>query len=170
MSQQLWSAWIHVSYNKFQWLQFFWQKTELNSQYSPHGHSHFLQNMAYAKLQLGALRGHFAQCFTIFALQYLRNVFVCFFPLLLYLPLDANNPHGTCPSCLHDHKGKKNTRSETHRQCKSSLKGQGKTNSEEGKCGQLLLQCINQFEWLWFHGVYQKLRSMESNLETRDRT
>lgn len=58
---------------------------------------------------------HISQHFCARALQYLGDIFVRFFPPLLYLPLNANNPHCASPSCLHDHEGKKNTCIETHR-------------------------------------------------------
>lgn len=66
---------------------------------------------------------HISQHFGACALQYLGDVFVCFFPPLLYLPLNANNPHCASPSCLHDHEGKE--KKHVYRNT------QGKTNSEE---------------------------------------
>lgn len=82
----------------------------------------------------------------IASFQYLRNVFVSFFPLFLYLPLNANNPHCTRSSCLQHHEGKKNTRSETQaiQELVTDTEGEGKTNNEEGtNCGQLLVVYIH---------------------------
>lgn len=89
-----------------------------------------------------------SQYFSIFASQYLRNVFVCFFPPLLYLPLNANNPHCTSPSCLHDHKGKKNTWSVKHTTSFIKLarrfEGHGNTDSKEGTKSQSTAVTLNK--------------------------
>lgn len=100
----------------------------------------FIHNSASERVYHNSSSGPFL---TLYFSHYLRNVFVCFFPLLLNLPLNANNPNCTCLSCLHDHKGKENTHNQVkHGQLVSKDKeGQKQTKEiQEGTlCGQQLL-------------------------------
>lgn len=100
----------------------------------------FIHNSASESVYHNSSSGSFL---TLYFSHYLRNVFVCFFPLLLDLPLNANNPNCTCLSCLHDHKGKENTHNQVkHGQLVSKDKeGQKQTKEiQEGTlCGQQLL-------------------------------
>lgn len=84
--------------------------------------------------------------------NYLRNVLVCFFPLLLYLPLNANNAHSACPSCLHDHKGKeKHTHSKGDNHDPRTKKDNSRDNSHNFKTveGKKKRQCI-LFSITWY--------------------
>lgn len=86
--------------------------------------------------------------------MYLGNVFVRFFPFLLDLTLNSNDPHCTRPSCLFDWKQKRKLyKTKAIENLAINLKRQGQTNNQHGICcSQKVVQ--NSTEVSFIHDVH----------------